>query len=120
MAERQTFADDIPRPECYATLLVYADYERAYLWDMNSVSIDLESITGKENEPLHLKFEQWSAKYDIQFPEPAFENMPKEREDFNREGLQLAEELFEYLGRRNTIIYCPLEDERVTFTAESL
>ena len=119
MAQNQEIGAGSSEPHFFRTLLVYADYENSYLWNMNSVSITSEDITGNKGHALDLKFEKWAGKYDAYIPEiRPFENLPKEREQFNHEGLALARELFEFLKKRHTIIYYPLTAKKVTFAAE--
>jgi len=101
------------------TLLVYADYECSYLWEMNGMRITCEKVAGYKGNALDVKFEQWAGKYDTYFPQlRPFENRPKDREQFNHEGLALARELFDLLNKRHNILYYPLTANTVTFPAE--
>jgi len=110
----------IPEHLCFDVIRVRADFLIGYLWDMNGASISVSDITGAEEEELDHDFENWADRYNSLPVDESHDQIwesDDERRVFDQDGARLSKTLYDYLQRKNTVVYRPTNGDETRFDA---
>jgi hypothetical protein len=111
---------EIPKEMCFDVLRIMPEVGGGYLWDMNGVCITVGCITENDDEPWDLTFEAWMDIYDRKplndIFDPIWES-DQERVLFEKQGLELAQGLYEFFNQKRTVIYFDLDRRTTRFDA---
>jgi hypothetical protein len=110
----------IPDARCFDVIRIWPEWGGHYFWDMNGVSCTVGCFTGVDSDPWDDLFAAWQDIYDskplTENADPQW-NSVEERDVFERQGLKLAQQLFDHFIGKKTVIYYDLDRRTTRFDA---
>lgn len=111
---------EIPEAMCFDVIRIRPELGGGYLWDMNGAGCTVGCVTRNDDDPWDDTFEAWEDIYECKPLDENFDpqwESEKDREIFDKRGLELAQRLFDFFEHKRTVIYYAVDRRPTRFDA---